>query len=311
MSKKSRFRGLIEEQHGKRAQTLLKSAPQHFYYIYWSLPRQLKWKKFLLLTRKILGPFAHILAGNNKYSVLIRHKLVIPIHMELSQKQKNFSQFFSEFLKSRLNLEDFEKKMTLIDFVFLKLRTPKRWLDKCLKITVLEDPSTSNMVNGPKHCWILPHDYHIVWSLPRRLNRKSSLLLTCQNFGLFGNVLAASNKYPVLNSYKLMTPIQRNLSQKQNSFSQFFAEFFKSRWTLNILKKIMMLIHCVYLKLRTPKTWFYKCLKSPVSELFSTSNMVNGPKHCWNLHQSTFIIFIDHCQGNWIGEYLSYWHAKS
>ena len=77
--------------------------------------------------------------------------------MELSYKPKTFS----EFLKSRLNFEDFEKKMTLIDFVFVKLRTPKTWLDKCLKITVLEYPSRSNMVNGPKHYCILPHYYHI------------------------------------------------------------------------------------------------------------------------------------------------------
>ena len=26
------------------------------------------------------------------------------------------------------------------------------WLGKCLKSPVSEDPSTSNMVNGPKHC---------------------------------------------------------------------------------------------------------------------------------------------------------------
>ena len=28
----------------------------------------------------------------------------------------------------------------------------KLWLAKCLKIPVCEDPSKSNMVNGPKHC---------------------------------------------------------------------------------------------------------------------------------------------------------------
>ena len=39
--------------------------------------------------------------------------------------------------------------MTFIDFVFLKLLAPKTWLDKCLKSPVSEDPSTSNMVNGP------------------------------------------------------------------------------------------------------------------------------------------------------------------
>ena len=31
-------------------------------------------------------------------------------------------------------------------------RLQKMWLDKCLKSLVLEDPSTSDMVNGPKHC---------------------------------------------------------------------------------------------------------------------------------------------------------------
>ena len=29
---------------------------------------------------------------------------------------------------------------------------PKTWLDKCLKSPVLEDHSTSNIVNGLKHC---------------------------------------------------------------------------------------------------------------------------------------------------------------
>ena len=42
--------------------------------------------------------------------------------------------------------------MTLIDFVFPKLRPPKTWSDKCLKRPVSEDPSTSNMVNFSKHC---------------------------------------------------------------------------------------------------------------------------------------------------------------
>ena len=39
--------------------------------------------------------------------------------------------------------------MTLIDFAFPKLRTPKTWLDKYKKSPVSDDPSKSNMVNGP------------------------------------------------------------------------------------------------------------------------------------------------------------------
>ena len=42
--------------------------------------------------------------------------------------------------------------MTLITFVFPKLRTPKTKSGKCLKGAVLEDPLTSNMVNVPNHC---------------------------------------------------------------------------------------------------------------------------------------------------------------
>ena len=112
-------------------------------------------KKFLLLTCQVLGHLFKTLAPNDKYPVLNRGKLKIPIHMILSQKQKTIFQFFSAFLKSILNFNFFLKKMTLIDFVFPKLRSLKTWLDKCLNIPVSEDPLKSNMGNGPRHFWNL------------------------------------------------------------------------------------------------------------------------------------------------------------
>ena len=108
MSKKSRFRGCFDKQYGKRAQALLKSASQHLYHIHWSLPSQLSWKKSLLLTCQILGLLVNTLATDEKYPVLNRENLTIPIQMQLSQKQKPFSQFFAAFLKSRLNFKIFE-----------------------------------------------------------------------------------------------------------------------------------------------------------------------------------------------------------
>ena len=110
MSKKSRFRGCFDKQYGKRAQALLKSASQHLYHIHRSLPRKLSWKKSLLLTCQILGLLVNTLAADEKYPVLNRENLTIPIQMQLSQKQKTFSQFFAAFLKSTLNFEHFEKK---------------------------------------------------------------------------------------------------------------------------------------------------------------------------------------------------------
>ena len=47
------------------------------------------------------------------------------IQMHLLAKPKPFSQFFYTFFKSKSNFEHFEKKMTLIAYVFPKLRSSK------------------------------------------------------------------------------------------------------------------------------------------------------------------------------------------
>ena len=59
-----------------------------------------------------------------------------------------------------------------------------------------------------------------------------SLLLTCQILGLLVNTLAADAKYNGLNSENLTIQIERQISQKQRTFSDFFPAFFKS--TLNL-----------------------------------------------------------------------------
>ena len=69
--------------------------------------------------------FANILTVHDKYSLFSRDNLRRPIQMELSQKQKTFSEFITASLKAGLNFEHFQKKMTLITDVFPKLRTPK------------------------------------------------------------------------------------------------------------------------------------------------------------------------------------------
>ena len=125
MCKKSRFRGCFEKQYGKRAQTLFKSASHYFYHIHWQLARQLSRKKSLLLTWQILVLLVNTLPANEKYPVLNRDNLTIPIQMQLSQKQKSFCEFFAAFFKCSWNFESFQKMMTHIDFVFPKIRIPK------------------------------------------------------------------------------------------------------------------------------------------------------------------------------------------
>ena len=62
------------------------------------------------------------------------------IQMHLSQKQKIFSQFFSAFSESGLNFEHFQKKMTLIAYVFLKLTTTKNVLRQMSKSSRFREP---------------------------------------------------------------------------------------------------------------------------------------------------------------------------
>ena len=52
------------------------------------------------------------------------------------------------------------------------------------------------------------------------------------------------------------------------------------------------------------KRWLDEGLKNPVSDDPSTSNMINGPKHCCNLEDDTFTIFIDHFEINLVGKSL-------
>ena len=72
--------------------------------------------------------------------------------MQLSQKQKSFSESFFGFLKSGLNFEHFQKEMTVIAEGFRNYGLHKTWLDQFLKGPVSRDPSESNMVNRPKLC---------------------------------------------------------------------------------------------------------------------------------------------------------------
>ena len=58
------------------------------------------------------------------------------------------------------------------------------------------------------------------------------------------------------------------------------------------------------------KTWLDKCLKTPVSDYPSTSNTVNGLKHCSNLNGSNFTISIGHFETNSVRKSLCWFYAK-
>ena len=80
----------------------------------------------MLVLCKILGLFVNTLIEDERYCLLYKDNLLQPIQILLSRKQKTFSEFFSPFLKSTLNFERFQKKMTLIADVFPKLPSPEK-----------------------------------------------------------------------------------------------------------------------------------------------------------------------------------------
>ena len=88
----------------------------------------MEFQKSLLETWKFFSRFLNTLTADDTYSIISRDNLMQTILTHLSQKRNIFSQFFSAFFESALIFEHFEKKMTLIAYVFLKLPTTKKVL---------------------------------------------------------------------------------------------------------------------------------------------------------------------------------------
>ena len=58
----------------------------------------------------MLRCFSNTLSVDGKYSLVNTDNLKQPIQMQLSRKEKTFSDFFSSFLKSKLNFAHLLKK---------------------------------------------------------------------------------------------------------------------------------------------------------------------------------------------------------
>ena len=69
------------------------------------------WKKSLLVIDKIPRLFVNTLTVNEKRYLLNRDNLPQRIHMQLSEKEKTFSEFFFAFLKSILNFKHLLRKV--------------------------------------------------------------------------------------------------------------------------------------------------------------------------------------------------------
>ena len=100
------------------------------------------------------------------------------------------------------------------------------------------------------------------------------------------------------------------ISERKSSFWPFcfISEIYIKFWTV---PKNDDSHFYVFTKLRTAKGVIKNCLTSPILEHCSTVDMLKGPKHCWNLHGSTFVIFSHHSERNTVGKCFPRWYLKS
>ena len=156
------------------------------------------------------------------------------------------------------------------------------------------------------------HLYHFFSSLCGKWNRKMSLLVLSEILGLFINTMTVDDMYSFPNNENLPQPIQMQLSKKQkNFFSNFYSisKIYIKFWTFCKKPWGSELIYLRNYGLR--KSRLDKGLKRNLSEHRSTVNMLNGPKHCCNLQESTFIMFLYQSEQNGAGNCLSYWNLNS
>ena len=72
MPKKPRVRTVMDSQHVKGSEKLLKCARKYFCQIFWSLWKKMTSKNYVLVVSEILRLFVNILTPDDKYSLSVK-----------------------------------------------------------------------------------------------------------------------------------------------------------------------------------------------------------------------------------------------
>ena len=145
--------------------------------------------------------------------------------MQLYKNRKTFSQFLVRNFHQSLNI--LKKKMLVMTNVFVKLKTAKDVVGQMSKEPCFRTLFDIQYVKGSqrlvKSAW--EQFYHVVSPLWGKLIWKTSFLVICKILGVLVNTFTANDKYPLRNYENLSLSIQMQLSEKWNTFSQFFVSF--------------------------------------------------------------------------------------
>ena len=104
------FRTPFVNQRVNEFETLPKLAPHHYFSIFPWIQDKVSWKKTAFVISEIFRLFVNTLIPDDKYSCRNIQIFGQQLQTTLSQKWKNFCQFFIVFLKCAWNLQRSEKK---------------------------------------------------------------------------------------------------------------------------------------------------------------------------------------------------------
>ena len=178
-----------------------------------------------------LGPFFNTLAAENKYSRRNMQNFQQQLQTALSQKQKIFSAIFIAFIKPTLNLEHFDKKVSVLVSVFPKVLTPKEVVTLTSKAPCFRTPFGNQRVQEFQTLSKSARHYHytIVPWIWDKLSWKKCRLVIFEILRLFVNTLTTDDKYSSRNIQNLTQQLQMAISQKQKTFYRIFITYLKSR----------------------------------------------------------------------------------
>ena len=121
----------------------------------------------------------------------------------------------------------FKKTMTLIAYLFLRLRPAKNVVRLMCKESRFRLPFKKE--NGKRVSTLFKfqrqHLYHIYWSTRKQFSCKNSILVIWKSLRLLIDTMTAVDKCSLPNRHNLMQPIHMQLSQKIKTFCGFILHF--------------------------------------------------------------------------------------
>ena len=131
------------------------------------------------------------MAADEKYPVVNKDNLTIPIQMQSSQKKNTILKFFTAFLKSRSNLKYFEKKDEPHRFCLSEIRDSEKVVKWTSKMSNFRGPfdkqhgkrAKALLKSASQHSYIHIHIYTYSLITAKLIELDKVSLIKMQNLG--------------------------------------------------------------------------------------------------------------------------------